>query len=157
MKKLRLISVITLSVLLSGTSLYSQGVKISNSSGDPHQSAILELESTTQGLLIPRMTSAERLSIASPSEGLLVFDSDKNAFFLMGKVKWVDLSSSSEIWTRSSSNVYLSNSTDNIGIGTNSPTSKFVIQADAGKADDDILFEVKDKSGNQFYLINDRI
>lgn len=43
-------------------------------------SALLSMESTTQGLLIPRMTTAERLAIVSPSTGLMVYDTDLSSF-----------------------------------------------------------------------------
>jgi hypothetical protein len=39
-------------------------------------SSILTMESTTQGFLPPRMTSAQRTAIASPAEGLLVIQTD---------------------------------------------------------------------------------
>ena len=38
----------------------------------PDPSAMLHVESTDKGLLIPRMTEAERLAIPNPAEGLLV-------------------------------------------------------------------------------------
>lgn len=37
-------------------------------------SAIIDLQSTTQGFLLPRMTSAQRNSIVSPADGLMVYD-----------------------------------------------------------------------------------
>lgn len=37
-------------------------------------SALLELQSGTQGFLLPRMSSAQRNSIANPADGLLVYD-----------------------------------------------------------------------------------
>jgi hypothetical protein len=39
-------------------------------------SAKLQVDSTTQGFLPPRMTAAQRAAIASPVEGLIVFQSD---------------------------------------------------------------------------------
>jgi hypothetical protein len=39
-------------------------------------SAIFELKSTTQGFLPPRMTNAQRLAIATPAVGLMVYCTD---------------------------------------------------------------------------------
>jgi hypothetical protein len=39
-------------------------------------SSILTMESTTQGFLPPRMTSAQRTAIASPAQGLIVYQTD---------------------------------------------------------------------------------
>jgi hypothetical protein len=39
-------------------------------------SAIFELKSTTQGFLPPRMTTAQKVGIATPATGLVVFDTD---------------------------------------------------------------------------------
>jgi hypothetical protein len=41
-------------------------------------SAILQLKSTTQGLLHPRMTTTKRDAIANPADRLLVFDMTTN-------------------------------------------------------------------------------
>jgi hypothetical protein len=40
-------------------------------------SALLEVKSTAQGFLPPRMTSAQRLAIASPATGLMVYQTDE--------------------------------------------------------------------------------
>ena len=47
----------------------------------PDPSAILDIQSTTQGFLAPRMTSVERLAIATPAQGLLVYDTDENYLY----------------------------------------------------------------------------
>jgi hypothetical protein len=108
---------------------------------------MLEIQSNSKGLLIPRLTTAQRIAIASPKDGLMVFDSDKKCFYLYGENRWNDLSTPSGIWQTNASNVYLSNSYNNVGIGTSNPTTKLVIQADATKADSDPIFEIRDKTG----------
>ena len=42
----------------------------------PDASAILDLSSTTQGLLPPRMTNTEMNAIATPADGLIVYCTD---------------------------------------------------------------------------------
>lgn len=157
MKK-NLLLAIGLFVLLSfsNISAYSQGVVISNNVNDtPESSAMLEVKSTSKGLLIPRMTTAQRLLIAAPVSGLLVFDTDKESFYLYGQGRWIDLSSSSEIWTADgASNVYLTNPDNNVGIGTLSPTGKFVVKADASKLPSDPIFEIQDKSGVTIFSVS---
>lgn len=52
------------------------GVSINPDGGSPHPSAILDVQSTTQGFLPPRMTSAQRDAIANPEEGLHIYNTD---------------------------------------------------------------------------------
>ena len=44
----------------------------------PDQSAVLDLHSTSKGLLIPRMTTSQRDLITLPAKGLMVFNTDTN-------------------------------------------------------------------------------
>lgn len=66
---------LTLSLLLFCVyqTAFTQGVGI-NTTPDP--SAMLDVSSTDKGMLVPRMTTAQRLAIPSPAESLLVFDTD---------------------------------------------------------------------------------
>ncbi|MEO8237147.1 MAG: hypothetical protein ABI576_03495 [Flavobacterium sp.] len=47
----------------------------------PNASSILDISSTTQGMLAPRMTTAQRNAIASPADGLMVYDTDLKTFY----------------------------------------------------------------------------
>ena len=47
----------------------------------PNASSILDLTSSTQGLLTPRMTTAQRIAIVSPADGLMVYDTDLKSFY----------------------------------------------------------------------------
>ncbi len=49
--------------------------------GQPTATAVLDIASTTKGMLMPRMTSTERLAIATPANGLVVYQTDATAGF----------------------------------------------------------------------------
>ena len=57
------------------------------------QSAIANFESTTQGILIPRMTETDRGAIGSPENGLLVFDITHQCIFYYDQpnTTWIQL------------------------------------------------------------------
>ncbi|MCH8331332.1 MAG: hypothetical protein IH946_08110 [Bacteroidetes bacterium] len=57
----------------------------------PHASAVLEIVDTNRGLIIPRMTTTHRTSIASPAGGLLVYDSTTTSFWYYVSPSWVEL------------------------------------------------------------------
>ena len=63
-----------LSTIIFNTSAQSTGVGIGTTS--PNSSAALEIKSTTQGLLLPRLTFAQRSLIVNPAAGLLIWCSD---------------------------------------------------------------------------------
>jgi len=61
----------------------------------PDNSAVLDISSTTQGVLIPRMTQAERIVITTPATGLLVYQTDiATGFYYYNGVAWVTFGSS---------------------------------------------------------------
>jgi hypothetical protein len=55
----------------------------------PAISAKLELSSTTQGFLPPRMSTTERNAIASPAEGLMVYDLTLHQMAYFNGTIWV--------------------------------------------------------------------
>lgn len=52
-------------------------------------SARLQVNSTTQGLLPPRMTNAQKLAISSPATGLLAYDTDLAALSEYNGTAWI--------------------------------------------------------------------
>ena len=57
----------------------------------PDASSMLDITSTTKGMLAPRMTSVQRIAITTPVKGLLVFDTDENTFYFYDGGSWVKL------------------------------------------------------------------
>lgn len=47
----------------------------------PAASSVLDVSSTTQGMLTPRMTTTQRMAIASPANGLMLYDTDLKSFY----------------------------------------------------------------------------
>jgi hypothetical protein len=58
----------------------------------PSVTAKLQIDSTTQGFLPPRMTQAQRLAIVSPAEGLIVYDTTNSALGVYSGGGWRKLS-----------------------------------------------------------------
>ncbi len=80
--------------VLSGSMAYSQ---VGIGTATPNASSVLDLQSTTQGLLAPRMNTAERIAIISPAESLLVFDTDEKGFYFYNSTttSWIKLANDS--------------------------------------------------------------
>src|SRR6056300_524532 len=54
-------------------------------------SAILQIDSTSQGVLFPRMTVAERDAIASPATGLIIYNSDDSILNTWDGTEWTEI------------------------------------------------------------------
>jgi hypothetical protein len=68
-------------------SAWTGAAKFGNNSA-PVASALVEMVSTSQGLLPPRMTTAQKNAIASPATGLVVYDTDLNGLFAYNGTVW---------------------------------------------------------------------
>jgi subtilisin-like proprotein convertase family protein len=63
---------------------------------DPDSSAILDIQSTDKGILIPRMNTAERLAIVAPANGLLAYDTQSSSFWYYNNGMWNEIASVSK-------------------------------------------------------------
>lgn len=110
--------------LLSAYSSNTQSIAVNNDGSPPHASAMLDVKSADKGLLIPRMTTAQRNAIVNPASGLIVFDTDLNRFVFRGSTGWIEVTagSSTNFWTLNGSNIF-NNNTGYVGIGINNPLS----------------------------------
>jgi uncharacterized protein (TIGR02145 family) len=70
----------------------SQGVSINTTSSSADASAILDISSSSQGLLIPRMTTAQRDNISSPATSLLIFNVTTDCFESYVNGTWFSVS-----------------------------------------------------------------
>lgn len=80
---------------LAGLQAQTEGIGINTTGADPDASAILDVQSTDKGMLVPRVSSAQRLAIPSPATSLLVFDTDENGFWFYNGSAWQALNSAS--------------------------------------------------------------
>lgn len=78
--------VFLLFTVLISSAMYSQIGIFTNS---PDASSALDITSTDKGMLIPRMTTANKLAITSPQEGLMVYDSEKNCISIYTYLSWL--------------------------------------------------------------------
>ena len=70
---------------------------ISSTAITPDASSILEMRTTTKGLLIPRMTTTERDNIGTPATGLIVYNTTTNKFNFYNGSGWIVISDISSI------------------------------------------------------------
>ena len=61
-------------------------------SGTINASAAIEADSTTQGFLMPRMTQAQILAIATPANGLMAYNTDLNTPCFYNGTSWQKIS-----------------------------------------------------------------
>ncbi len=71
-----------------------QNVAINTDGSVANSSAMLDIKSSSKGVLIPRMTTQQRTAIVSPAAGLLVYDTDTNSFWFYNGSTWTNLSGS---------------------------------------------------------------
>ena len=106
MKVLRKILAIAF-VMMSGMLLipntsFAQSVGISGTAITPDAESILELRSTTKGVLLPRLTATQRIALtAAPlgagDEGLTIFNTSTDRYNYWDGGQWIEMATSSSV------------------------------------------------------------
>jgi len=91
-----LISLIVLSTFSLSISAQSNNSQLPTSirtdGQAPDPSAILDVDSNTKGVLIPRVTNTQMTMISAPATGLLIYNTTANAFYFYDGSSWTNLS-----------------------------------------------------------------
>lgn len=109
------------------TCLYSRA-QVGIGTTTPNTSAILDVSSTSKGFLPPRMTSTQRTAIASPTAGLMVYQTDGTVglYYYNGSV-WIYVINSTS--TTGTGNVVLSTSPTLVTPALGTPSSATLTNA----------------------------
>jgi len=103
----------------------------------PNPSAILEIVSNTTGILIPRLTTAQRNAIGSPATGLLIYNTNTNSFDYYDGTSWQTI-------TTATTTIVPFNS---ITSGTNT-SANMVVGTGATFTTNDDAFTIQDNANN---------
>jgi Chaperone of endosialidase len=152
MKKTLLFLFLALAALVIPSLSRAQSVAINADSSLPDPSAILDLKSGNKGLLVPRMTLAQRNAIAVPAIGLLIYQIDNTpGFYCYDGAAWGAVKGSGgggggtgNNWSLNGNDISNSN-TGNVGVNTTNPIKNQLQIGDMGSAG---------FNGNQFALGN---
>jgi trimeric autotransporter adhesin len=93
-------------LLFTATIVNAQSLAINNDGSTANPSSILDVKSTTKGILIPRMSKVEKNAIAAPANGLLIYQNapDSVGFHFYNGSAWVWLQNSNEGWSLNGNN-----------------------------------------------------
>ncbi|TYZ11405.1 hypothetical protein FY528_06835 [Hymenobacter lutimineralis] len=87
---MRLLTLSLAGLLTLGTAARAQTAgSVGIGTTTPDASALLELSTTTKGLLLPRLTQTQRTAIQNPAPGLLIYQTDETpGLYLYGGSSW---------------------------------------------------------------------
>ncbi|PSR54639.1 hypothetical protein AHMF7605_14545 [Adhaeribacter arboris] len=112
------------------TCVFAQNTGISDISRTPDVSAVLDVYSTSKGILVPRMTEAQRTAIASPATGLLVYQTDGTTpgFYYYTGTTWTPLvSDMGNQWIKETGTNNIYYSAGFVGVGVTNPRNSLAV------------------------------
>lgn len=136
--------ILNIALLLVTTLSFAQ---IGIGTTSPNASAALDVSSTTKGMLLPRMTTAQRTAISSPAEGLQVYDTTTNTNWYHNGTSWTEVTGVAPKFVDGTTAANAVFTGGNVGIGTTSPNHLIDLGATAGKK----LAIYQNPAGSNFY------
>jgi trimeric autotransporter adhesin len=86
-------------LLLNFLESYTQSVGINTDASLPNASAMLDVKSSSKGMLMPRMLLAQRNAIPSPAEGLMIYQTDNMpGYYYYNGTLWEALLANKNAW-----------------------------------------------------------
>ena len=123
---------ILVAILFFATTVLKGQVAINTDGTSPNASAMLDVKSTVKGFLLPRLTTAQRITLGSiATAGLVVYDTDLKKLCFHDGTGWSDVSTGN-LWSHSGTNTYVTNTGDNVGIGYTNPNYKLSVGGQLG-------------------------
>ncbi|MEO6252395.1 MAG: tail fiber domain-containing protein [Ferruginibacter sp.] len=112
--------------MLFPTTGFTQSVSINTDGSNPDSSAILDVKSSTKGMLIPRTSTVSKLAIDNPANGLILYDTTTTTFWFYNGTVWTEIPDGSNSWNLS-------------GNTLSNPANQFIGTLD----DNPLLFRIK--------------
>ena len=140
----KIITSLFISIFFLHSTFAQQNVGVGTTT--PDASAILHAESTSKGMLVPRMSTAQRLAIVSPANGLLVYDNTVDCFFyyVVATANWQSLCAGSG---NSGTNALVATATEPAGV--NCANGGIVITS-GSDTDNDGVLDLNEISSTQY-------
>ena len=82
---------VTLSSLLGVVDGFSQNNNVGIGTVTPNASSMLDVVSTSKGMLVPRMTTVQMNAVPSPANGLIIYNTDSSCFCYYNSTAWKSL------------------------------------------------------------------
>lgn len=98
--------------LAASSFIFAQTGSVGINTATPDASSALDVSSANKGMLVPRMASTARQAIQTPANGLLVYDTTTNSFWVYKNTLWVEVITGLPTITTKTSN-YSVTSADN--------------------------------------------
>jgi hypothetical protein len=136
-------TIVTVLLVIIRAAFFAQteGVSIKPSPSPPHASAMLDVGSSSKGVLIPQVSLSsitDITTVPSPANSLLVFNTNPNTtngfgagyyYYSTALTKWIKINTGPELWTKISTTNHIQYSGGNVVIGNvaTAPTYNFSI------------------------------
>lgn len=137
---------------ISNSLLYDNGTSVGIGTTTPDASSILDLTSTSQGFMTPRMTTVEKNAITSPATSLLLFDTTQNLFSYWDGAAWVNLNNGGIFGANNG--LSISGTDVQLGGSLIQPTTISSSGANTFAVTDDIGIMIKTRDANGNFIIN---